>query len=37
MIAYCGYSHGKMSVNGTPTIFGHTAWEITTPIGCSQL
>src|SRR5713226_2907198 len=36
MIAYCGYSHGKMSVHGASTIFGHASWEITPPIGCIQ-
>jgi hypothetical protein len=26
----------KMSSNGASTIFGHSFWEITPPIGCSQ-
>jgi len=28
MIEYCGYTHGKLSVNGASSISGHVSLEI---------
>jgi len=33
MIAYCGYTHGKMSVNGASTILGHASVVIKNRLG----
>jgi hypothetical protein len=34
IIAYCGYTSGKISVNGVSTILDQVSWGILWVIGC---
>jgi len=33
MMVYCGYAHGKLSINGASTIFGAVSRVIKTQFG----